>query len=149
MKSRKKRKATINDILYIYYINHLLFDNQLEAKKKRLNHLQNHQICPSTMEEAMGKVIREAEMTMQNAILLQHEVHQFCMENKHQRQRRAAPRAFIQARVSLTGAQRLQKAQEQKALVEEARRPVSRLCRPSTCNTFGKTGHSRLKCPQK
>lgn len=47
--------------------------NQLESQKKRINHLQNHQVSPSTMQEAMGRVIRGAEMTMQNAILLQHE----------------------------------------------------------------------------
>ena len=100
------------------------------------------------MKEAMGKVIREAEMTMQNAILLRHEVHQFCMENKHQRQRRAAPRAFIQAGGSLTGALGLQKALEQEAIVKEARRPVSRLRRPPTCSTCGKTGHNQIKCPE-
>ena len=123
--------------------------NQFEAQKKRLYHLRNHQISPSTTDEAMEKVMRGTEMTMQNAILLKHEIHQLRMENKHQRQRRAAPRAFIQAGGTLTGAQGLQKAQEQEAIVEEAHRPVSRLRRPPTCSTCNKTGHNRLKCPEK
>ncbi|ODM14636.1 hypothetical protein SI65_09981 [Aspergillus cristatus] len=123
--------------------------NQLEAQKKRINHLQSHQVSPSTMQEAIGKVMRGAEMTMQNAILLQHEVHQLRVENRHQKQRRAAPRAFIQAGGSLTGAKGLQKAQEQEAIVEEAYHPVSRRRKPPTCSTCGKIGHNRLKCPEK
>ena len=120
---------------------------QLEAQKKRIKRLQNHQISPSTTEEAMEKVIRGAEMTMQNAVLLQHEVQQLRMENQHQRKKRAAPRAFIQSGGSLTGAQGLQKAQEQEAIVEAAQQPASRLRRPPTCSTCGKMGHNRLKCP--
>ena len=123
--------------------------NHPEVQKKWLHHLWNHQISPSNIEEAMKKVIRGVEMTMQNAILLQHEVHQLRMENKHQKQRRAAPRAFIQAGGSLTGAQGLHKVQEQEAIVEEAHQPVSRLCRPPTCSMCGKTGHNQLKCPEK
>ena len=101
------------------------------------------------MQEAIEKVMRGVEMTMQNAILLQDEVHQLCMENQHQKQRRAAPRAFIQAGGSLTGAKGLQKAQEQEAIVEEAYHPVSRQRKPPTCSTCGKIGHNRLKCPEK
>ena len=93
------------------------------------------------MGEAMEKIIREADT--------KHEVQQLCMENQHQRRRRAAPRVFIQAGGSLTGAKGLQKAQEQEAIVEEARRPVSRLRKPPTCSTCGKMGHNRLKCPEK
>ena len=97
----------------------------------------------------MGKVVRGAEMTMQNAILLQHEVNQLCMENRHQKQRQAAPRAFIQAGGSLTGARGLEKAREQEAIAEEARRPVSRPRRPPTCSMCGKLGHNRLKCTER
>ena len=97
----------------------------------------------------MEKVVRGAEMTMQNAVLLQHEVHQLRMENQHQRKKRAAPRAFIQAGGSLTGADGLQKAQEQEAIVEQAQQPVSRPRRPPTCSTCGVMGHNRLKCPRR
>jgi len=121
--------------------------NQLEAQKKRINRLQNHQVFPSIMQEATEKVIREAEMTMQNAILLRHEVHQLRMENRHQKQKRAAPRAFIQVGGSLMGAKGLRKAQEQEAIVKEAHQPVSRLRKPPTCSTCGKIGHNQLKCP--
>lgn len=68
--------------------------------------------------------------------LLQHEVHQLCMENQHQKQKRAAPRSFIQTGGSfdrLTGAEGLQNAQEQEAIMEEARQPSSRPRRPPTC----------------
>lgn len=68
----------------------------------------------------MKKIIREAEMTMQNAVLLQHEVQQLHIENQHQtKKKHTVPRAFVQAGGSLTGAQGLQKAEEE-AIVQTA-----------------------------
>lgn len=71
------------------------------------------------MEEAMGKVFRAAETIMQNTTLLQHKVNQLHMENRHQRQRQAAPRAFIQTGGSLTGAKGV-KSVRTETIVEKA-----------------------------
>ena len=86
---------------------------------------------------------------MQNAVLLQHDANQLCMENKYQRQGQTAIMVFIRAAGILTGTQVLQKAQEQEAIVEDAHQPVSRLCRPPTCSIFGKTGRIWLNYPKK
>jgi len=53
---------------------------------------------------------------MQNAILLQQEIHQLRAENQCQKRKRQASRYFIQAGGSLTGAEEQQKAQEHKQL---------------------------------
>jgi len=64
----------------------------------------------------VNKVIKCAEITMQNAILLQQEIHQLRAENQCQKRKRQASRYFIQAGGSLTGAEEQQKAQEHKQL---------------------------------
>lgn len=46
---------------------------QLEQQKKKIQSLKDAEVSPSRMEEAMKKVIKGAEMTMQNDLLLQHE----------------------------------------------------------------------------
>ena len=121
-------KRNVLMIIYIFVV----AEAYVDFCPRTIYNLQNHQISPSTMEEAMRKVIRGAQMIMQNAILLQHEVHQLCMKNKHQKQRQAALRAFIQAGGSLTDARGLQKVQEQKTVMKKVCLPVSRLCRPPT-----------------
>jgi len=78
---------------------------QLNQQKKWIQHLQSHQsLSPSTIEQAVDKVIKCAEIIMQNAILLQQEIHQLCAENQHQKRKQQASRYFIQAGGSLTGA---------------------------------------------
>jgi len=53
---------------------------------------------------------------MQNAILLQQEIHQLCAENQHQKRKQQASKYFIQAGGSLTDAKEQQKAQEHEQL---------------------------------
>jgi len=55
-------------------------------------------------------MIKYVEITMQNAILLQQEIHQFYAENQHQKRKQQASRYFIQAGGSLTDAEEQQKA---------------------------------------
>ena len=43
---------------------------QLEMQKKKIEHLKNI-VSPSTVDEATKKVIKSAEVTMQNTLLLQ------------------------------------------------------------------------------
>ena len=57
---------------------------------------------------------------MQNAILLQQEIHQLRAENQHQKRKQQASRYFIQAGGSLTGAEEQQKAQEHEQLQESS-----------------------------
>jgi len=68
----------------------------------------------------VNKVIKCAEITMQNAILLQQEIHQLCTENQCQKRKQQASRYFIQAGGSLTGAEEQQKAQEHEQLQESS-----------------------------
>lgn len=66
------------------------------------------------MEEAMEKVIRGAEMTMQNAVLLQHEVQQLRMKNQHQRDKQLQEPFFSGWEGGLTGAKGLQKSKNRR-----------------------------------
>jgi hypothetical protein len=50
---------------------------QLEKQKRRIQNLQSRQlISPSTMEQAVDKIVKSAEITMQNAVLVQQEIQQ-------------------------------------------------------------------------
>ena len=122
---------------------------QLEQQKQRIQHLQNNQISPTMIDQATQKIIKGAEMTMQNALLLREEVHHLHEENQHQNRRKQRPRAFIQHGGSLTGDEGLQKAQEQEVILQEASQPVSRPRRPPTCSTCGTMGHNRLQCSRR
>ncbi|KKA21527.1 hypothetical protein T310_4444 [Rasamsonia emersonii CBS 393.64] len=66
---------------------------------------------------------------MQNTILLQQEIHQLCTENQRRKRKREAPRYFIQAGGSLTGAEGQQKARELEQLQESSQQPW----RPPRC----------------
>jgi len=50
-------------------------------------------------------MIKYIEITIQNAILLQQEIHQLYTENQHQKRKQQASRYFIQAGGSLTDAE--------------------------------------------
>ena len=123
--------------------------HQLEKQKKRIENLQSHQISPTVVGQAMQKIVQGAEMTMQNALLLHEEIHYLRTENQHQKRRKQHPRSYIQNGGSLTGAQGLERAQEQEAILQEALQPESRPRRPPTCSTCGVMGHNRLKCPRR
>jgi len=114
--------------------------NQLEHQKERILHLQSHQISPTIIDQAVQKIMKSAEMTMQNALLLQEEVSHLRRANQRQKRRKLHLRQFIQHGGRLTS-EDLQKAQE-----EEALRPTSRPRRPPTCSTCGTMGHNRLQC---
>jgi len=58
----------------------------------------------------VNKVIKYIEIIIQNAILLQQEIHQLYTENQHQKRKQQASRYFIQAGGSLTDAEEQQKA---------------------------------------
>lgn len=47
-------------------------------------------------EQMLEKVIKGAEMAMQNSILLQQELHQFRTSKKHQKEKKAMTQALIQ-----------------------------------------------------
>ena len=49
---------------------------QLEQQKQRIQYLKNNEISPSIISQATDRVIKSAEITMQNAILLQNKVEQ-------------------------------------------------------------------------
>ena len=53
----------------------------------------------------MEKVIKGAEMTMQNALLLQQQNHQLLSENQYRKKRKGRAKHFIQDGGSLTVAE--------------------------------------------
>ena len=66
------------------------------------------------LDGAMRKVIKGAEMTMQNALLLQQEIHQLQSENQYRKRRKERTKHFIQNGGSLTVADVRQQEEEQK-----------------------------------
>ena len=117
---------------------------QLNQQKKQIQELQQQALSSVIAEQTLEKVMKGVEMAMQNSILLQQEIHQFCTSNKHQRDKKMMTQAFIQDGGSLTGGDGLQKLQEREALQEPS---SSRCRRPARCSNCNKEGHNRLKCP--
>ena len=70
--------------------------HQPEHQKKKITSFEQHVVSPSVIDKAMEKVIKGAEMTMQNALLLQQHNHQLQTENQHRRKRKERARHFIQ-----------------------------------------------------
>ena len=91
-------------------------------------------MSPSVIDKAMEKVVKGAEMTMQNALLLQQHNHQLQTENQHRRKRKERARHFIQDGGSLTVAEVRQQEEEQRRELERDAQPQpSRPRRPQKC----------------
>lgn len=120
---------------------------QLEQQKKRIGSIKGV-VSPSVVDKAMEKVIKGAEMTMQNALLLQQQMSQLQSENQYRKRRKERTREFIQNGGSLMAAEVREQAQEVAQQREEEERH-SRPRRPSKCSNCGVVGHNRLKCPSK
>ena len=116
---------------------------QLNQQKMQLQELQKQSLSSIAAEQMLEKVIKGAEMAMQNSVLLQQEVHQLQASNKHQKEKKKNIRAFIQDGGSLTGDEGLQRSKE----VETRQEPSTRLRRPAKCSNCNQEGHNRLKCP--
>ena len=101
-------------------------------------------VSPSVMDKAMEKVIKGAEMTMQNALLLQQQNHQLQAENQYRKKRKQRAKHFIQDGGSLTVADVRQQEEEQRRELERDKQ--SRLCRPPKCSDCGIIGHNRCQC---
>ena len=93
----------------------------------------------------MKKVIKGAEMTMQNALLLQQQIHQLESENQYRKKRKERTKQFIQNGGSLTVAEVKKQEEEQQRELERDAQP--RPCRPPTCSECGVLGHKRPQCP--
>ena len=116
---------------------------QLNQQKKQIQDLQKQSLSSIAAEQMLEKVIKGAEMAMQNSILLQQELHQLHTSKKHQNEKKKTTRAFIQDGGSLTGDEGLQRLREREVLQE----PSSRSRRPARCSNCNQEGHNRLKCP--
>ena len=103
---------------------------QLNQQKMQLQELQKQSLSSIAAEQMLEKVIKGAEMAMQNSVLLQQEVHQLQASNKHQKEKKKNIRAFIQDGGSLTGDEGLQRSKE----VETRQEPSTRLRRPAKCS---------------
>lgn len=94
------------------------------------------------MDQAVSKMIKGAKMTMQNAVLLQQEIHQLRTGDTCQKRKQGRSRHFIQNGGSLLAAEGLQRAQEEKEMLRP--QPV-RSHRPPKCSNCGGIGHDRIK----
>ena len=104
-------------------------------------------MSPSVIDKAIEKVIKGAEMTMQNALPLQQHNHQLQIENQHRRKRKERARHFIQDRGSLTVAGVGQQEEEQRRELERDAQPQpSRPCRPQKCSNCGIFSYNRCQC---
>ena len=95
----------------------------------------------------MKKVMKSAEITMQNTLLLQQEVNQLQGENQYRKRRRQRNKHFIQNGGSLTVAEVRQQEEEQRRELERDAQP--RPCRPPTCSDCGTVGYKRPQCPHR
>ena len=120
---------------------------QLEQQKKKIQSFKDAEVSPSRIEEAMKKVMKSAEITMQNTLLLQQEVNQLQEENQYRKRRRQRTKHFIQNGGSLTVAEVRQQEEEQRRKLERDAQPRPR--RPPTCSDCGTLGHKRPQCPHR
>ena len=75
-------------------------------------------MSPSIVDEAMEKVVKGAEMTMQNTLLMQQQIHQLQSENQYRKRRKKRTKHFIQNGGSLTIADVRQQEEEQRGELE-------------------------------
>ena len=90
----------------------------MNQQEKQIQDLQQQSLSSVVAEQTLEKIIKGAEMAMQNSILLQQEIYQLQASNKHQNEKKKNIRAFIQDGGSLTGGDGLQRLQEREALQE-------------------------------
>ena len=122
---------------------------QLEQQKKKIEYLKGT-VSPSVVDEAMKKVIKGAELTMQNALLLQQQIHQLESENQYRRKRKGRTKHFIQNGGSLTVAEVKKQEEEQRRELERDAQPrPPRPRRPQKCTICGVLGHNRRQCTSK
>ena len=119
---------------------------QLEQQKKKIESLKGV-VSPSTVDEAMAKVIKGAEMTMQNTLLMQQQIHQLQSENQYRKKRKERTKHFIQNGGTLTAAEVKQQEEEQRKELERVEQPRPR--RPPKCSDCGVLGHNRRQCTRR
>ena len=111
--------------------------SQLEQQKKKIEYLKRT-VSPSIVDEAMKKVVKGVEMTMQNAPLLQQQIHQLESENQYRRKIKGRTKQFIQNGGSLTVAEVKKQEEEQRRDLERDAQPrPSRPRRPQKCSNCG------------
>ena len=118
--------------------------HQLEHQKKKIMSFKQHVVSPSIADKAIEKMIKGAEMTMQNAFLLQQQNHQLQSENQYRRKRKERAKHFIQDGGSLTVAEVRQQEEEQRRELERDEQYRPR--RPPKCSNCGVVGHNRRQC---
>ena len=118
---------------------------QLNQQKKQIKDLQQQSLSSVVAESALEKVIKGAEIAMQNPILLHQEIHQLHTSKKHLNKKKRTTWAFIQDRGSLIGDEGLQMLREREVMQE----PSSRSWHPAWCSNYNQEGHNRLKWPKK
>lgn len=104
-------------------------------------------VSPSMMDKAMKKVIKGAEITMQNTLLLQQQNNQLQEVHQYRKKRKERAKHFIQDGESLTVAEvRQQEKEQRRELERDAQSQPSRPHRPQKCSNCGVVGHNRRQC---
>ena len=67
-------------------------------------------------EQMLEKIIKSVKKTMQDHILSQQELHQLCMSNNHQEEKKKTEQTFIQDEESLADDERLQSLQKRETV---------------------------------
>jgi len=101
----------------------------------------------SPPNQAIGQLAKACKSTMHEVLMLQQQMKDLQAANKHQRQKREAPRSFIASGGILTGAQGQQLIQEADQAVGEVQEPKKRA--PPRCSNCHKIGNIRTGCPSK
>lgn len=124
---------------------------QLQKQSELIKHLwrQCTHSPPSPINQAVNQVVKGAQIAMQNALLLEHEVKHLCAANERKKRKRDTTRAFIAAGGILTGAEGQQRSQEAADLLggvvdEGGERPRKRA--PPRCSNCHLVGHTRASC---
>lgn len=107
---------------------------------------------PSPITEAVGQVIKSCQITMGNALLLEHEVKQLREANTYQKRKRNTKKAYIGSGGIMTVAEGQKRAQEALEVIESIEQrdgePVPKRAAPR-CSDCHQLGHRRTACPNR
>jgi hypothetical protein len=107
----------------------------------------SHRNSESLPNEALRQLAKAAESTMDEVILLRHQMTDLRAANEKQKRKHAAPKFYIATRGVLTGAEGQQLAQE--AVQMMVGKPGCRKRAPPRCSNCYQIGHIRTSCPSR
>jgi len=107
---------------------------------------------PSPISQAVDQVVKGCQITINNAVLLEHEIKQLHMVNQCQKHKQEIARSYIATGGILTAEEGQQLAQQAAELQAEAADQADmqpKRCAPLQCSNCNIQGHTRVSCPSK